>query len=170
MNQHRRTFMTLLGSVAVVGFAARGFITQWMSSAHADTGKEFPVHMSDADWKKKLSPQAYNVLREQGTERAFTSPLNDEHRHGTFYCAGCENKLFSSDQKFNSGTGWPSFWAPIDPKAVETTSDSTYGMTRIEVHCAHCGGHLGHVFNDGPQPTGLRYCMNGVAMDFKPEA
>lgn len=126
--------------------------------------------MSDQDWKQKLSPEAYDVLRKAGTERAFTSPLNDEHRHGAFYCAGCHNKLFSSEQKFDSGTGWPSFWAPVDEKAVETSTDYKIGVARTEVLCAHCGGHLGHVFEDGPKPTGLRYCMNGVAMEFKPEA
>lgn len=125
--------------------------------------------MSNKEWKEKLSPEAYNVLREQGTERAFTSPLNDEHRHGTFYCAGCQSKLFSSEQKYDSGSGWPSFWAPIDGGAVETSTDYKIGYARTEVHCAHCGGHLGHVFDDGPKPTGKRYCMNGVAMSFKAE-
>jgi len=124
--------------------------------------------MSDTEWKTKLSPEAYKVLREEGTERAFTSPLNDEHRHGTFYCAGCQQALFASEQKFNSGTGWPSFWAPIDEKAVGTDTDTKLGMSRTEVHCANCGGHLGHVFDDGPKPTGKRFCMNGVAMSFKP--
>lgn len=123
--------------------------------------------MSDTEWKARLSPEAYDVLREHGTERAFTSPLNDEHRHGTFLCAGCANPLYSSEQKFDSGTGWPSFWAPVGAGAVETATDYKIGYARTEVHCARCGGHLGHVFDDGPKPTGKRYCMNGVAMTFK---
>lgn len=125
--------------------------------------------MDDKDWKEKLSPEAYCVMREHGTERAFTSPLNDEHRQGAFYCAACQSKLFSSDQKYESGSGWPSFWAPADEKAVATTTDYKIGYARTEVHCAQCGGHLGHVFDDGPNPTGKRYCMNGVAMSFKAE-
>jgi peptide-methionine (R)-S-oxide reductase len=124
-------------------------------------------NMSDAEWHKRLSPQAYDVLRKHGTERAGTSPLDHEKRKGTFACAGCDQPLFSSDTKFNSGTGWPSFYEPL-PHAVETKSDRTFFMTRTEVHCARCVGHLGHVFNDGPRPTGLRYCMNGVAMKFEP--
>lgn len=125
------------------------------------------VVKTEAEWKKLLSPDQYAVLREHGTERAFTSPLNDIHDHGTFYCAGCHNPLFSSDTKFNSGTGWPSFYAPLSKNAVKETTDKTYGMVRTEVLCNVCGGHLGHVFDDGPKPTGLRYCMNGVAMTFE---
>lgn len=127
------------------------------------------IEKSDADWRKTLSPEAYRVLREHGTERAGTSPLNREKRKGTFTCAGCGKPLFSSDTKYESGTGWPSFSAPLEADAVGTTQDRSWFMTRTEVHCADCGGHLGHVFPDGPQPTGLRYCMNGVALDFKPE-
>lgn len=125
------------------------------------------VVKTDAEWKKVLTPDQYAVLRQHGTERAFTSPLNDIHDHGTFYCAGCHNPLFASDTKFNSGTGWPSFYQPIARNAVRETSDKSYGMVRTEVVCSVCGGHLGHVFNDGPKPTGLRYCMNGVAMTFE---
>jgi peptide-methionine (R)-S-oxide reductase len=129
--------------------------------------KTFPVEKPDAEWKKTLSPSQFDVLRKHGTERAGTSPLNQEKRAGTFYCAACSNALFGSDTKFESGTGWPSFWAPLE-HAVETTEDRSLFMARTEVHCANCGGHLGHVFPDGPRPTGLRYCMNGVALAFRP--
>jgi peptide-methionine (R)-S-oxide reductase len=127
------------------------------------------VNKSDAEWKKLLSPAAYDVLRHQGTEVPFTSPLNKEHRKGIFACAGCALDLYSSDTKFDSGTGWPSFFRPL-PNAVVTSQDHSLFMERTEVHCRRCGGHLGHVFEDGPKPTGLRYCMNGVAMTFKPAA
>ena len=118
---------------------------------------------------RTLTPEQHHVLREHGTERAGSSPLNQEKRAGMFRCAGCGEPLFTSDTKFESGTGWPSFFAPLD-QAVETTTDSSYGMTRTEVHCARCGGHLGHLFPDGPRPTGQRYCMNGVALEFEPKA
>ena len=131
--------------------------------------ESFEVSFSDAQWRAKLSAAQYDVLRHEGTERPYTSPLNDEHRVGTFACAGCELPLFSSTTKFDSHTGWPSFWAPLKEAVVERT-DSSYGMARTEVHCRRCGGHLGHVFDDGPRPTGLRYCMNGVAMTFTPQA
>ncbi|MCK8491060.1 MULTISPECIES: peptide-methionine (R)-S-oxide reductase MsrB [Spirosoma] len=125
------------------------------------------VVKTDAEWKKTLTPDQYAVLREHGTERAFTSPLNDIHDRGVFYCAACHNPLFSSTTKFNSGTGWPSFYTPIAKNAVKENVDKSYGMVRTEVLCNVCGGHLGHVFDDGPKPTGLRYCMNGVAMTFE---
>jgi peptide-methionine (R)-S-oxide reductase len=125
------------------------------------------TRLSDADWKKRLTGDQYYVLRKHGTERAGSSPLNHEKRKGTFACAGCALPLFSSDTKFESGTGWPSFWKPLDG-AVGTTTDRSFFMTRTEVHCARCIGHLGHVFDDGPRPTGLRYCMNGIAMTFAP--
>jgi len=128
----------------------------------------FPVQKTHAEWEETLSPSAYQVLREHGTERAGTSPLNVEKREGTFFCAGCGQPLFASSTKFESGTGWPSFWAPLD-HAVGTTEDRSFFTTRTEVHCTNCGGHLGHVFRDGPRPTGLRYCMNGVALKFEPE-
>ena len=127
----------------------------------------FEVSHSDAEWRQLLTPQQYYVLREQGTERAGTSPLNGEKRKGTFVCAGCELALFSSETKYESGTGWPSFWAPIRG-AVGTHTDRSMMMARTEVHCSRCGGHLSHVFDDGPKPTGKRYCMNGVAMTFRP--
>jgi len=128
------------------------------------------VIKTDAEWKKELTPEQYNVLRQKGTEYAFTSPLNDIHDKGTFQCAACGLPLFSSAQKFDSGTGWPSFWAPIKKENVIEETDKSVGMTRTEVLCAQCEGHLGHVFDDGPKPTGLRYCMNGVAMKFVKQA
>ena len=126
------------------------------------------ISLSDAEWRERLTPEQYRVLRQQGTEYAGSSPLNREKREGLFLCAGCGNTLFGSDSKYESGSGWPSFYAPVEG-AVSTTEDSTLGMRRVEVNCTRCGGHLGHVFPDGPQPTGLRFCMNGAALDFKPE-
>lgn len=126
-----------------------------------------PAARSDAEWQASLTPEQYKVLRKHGTERAGTSPLNAEKRAGTFVCAGCGRELFSSDTKYESGTGWPSFYAPL-PDAVDNSVDRSFFSTRTEVHCANCHGHLGHVFPDGPKPTGERYCMNGVAMDFTP--
>ena len=130
-------------------------------------GEEFPLHKSDEEWRRELAPESYAVLRGHGTERAGTSPLNAEHRAGMFRCAGCGAELFSSDTKFDSGSGWPSFFKPL-PGAVGTAEDRSHFMRRTEVHCARCGGHLGHVFPDGPRPTGERYCMNGVALRFEP--
>lgn len=124
------------------------------------------VIKTDAEWKAQLTAEQYDVLRHEGTEYAFSSPLNDIHDKGTFVCAGCELPVFSSAQKFDSGTGWPSFWAPIKKENVIEETDKSLGMTRTKVSCAQCEGHLGHVFDDGPKPTGLRYCMNGVAMKF----
>jgi peptide-methionine (R)-S-oxide reductase len=125
------------------------------------------ITMDEAAWRARLTPEQFRVLRKHGTERAGTSPLNREKRPGVYVCAGCGQKLFDSETKFESGTGWPSFWAPREG-AVATSRDRSLFMTRTEVHCARCGGHLGHVFSDGPRPTGQRYCMNGVAMGFEP--
>ncbi|HSW17984.1 MAG TPA: peptide-methionine (R)-S-oxide reductase MsrB [Ramlibacter sp.] len=133
--------------------------------APAAGGEVFEIRYTDAEWRARLTPQAYAVLRQEGTERPGSSPLNKEHRAGAFACAGCALPLFSSTTKFESGTGWPSFWKPLD-NAVATRQDRTYGMVRTEAHCRRCGGHLGHVFNDGPPPTGLRYCMNGLSLTF----
>ncbi len=132
-----------------------------------DTATIDPAALDDAAWRARLTPEQFRVLRQHGTERAGTSKLNAEKRPGTFVCAGCGEKLFDSATKFESGTGWPSFFAPLED-ATATTTDRKFFMTRTEVHCARCGGHLGHVFPDGPKPTGLRYCMNGVAMGFEP--
>lgn len=126
------------------------------------------IEKTDEEWRKTLTPDQFHVLREHGTERAGTSPLNQEKREGTFVCGACGQPLFTSDTKFESGTGWPSFYRPIEG-AIATTTDRSYGMTRVEAHCTQCGGHLGHVFPDGPKPTGDRYCMNGVAMQFRPK-
>jgi len=133
----------------------------------AASKRSFSYTLTEAQWRKKLTPAAYDVLREEDTERPFTSPLNKEKRPGTFTCAGCDLPLFSSKTKFESGTGWPSFYAPLKD-SIGTTTDTKFFMARTEVHCARCGGHLGHVFNDGPRPTGLRYCMNGLALNFIP--
>lgn len=127
------------------------------------------IEKSDKEWLDQLGPQAFKVLRKHDTERAGTSPLNAEKREGTFKCAGCGEPLFASDTKFESGTGWPSFFKPINDEAIKEKVDKTLWMTRTEVHCAKCGGHQGHVFPDGPNPTGLRYCINGVALEFEPK-
>ncbi|WP_270936912.1 peptide-methionine (R)-S-oxide reductase MsrB [Falsiroseomonas oryzae] len=132
---------------------------------HAE--ETFPVRKTEAEWRAQLSPEAFRVLRQHGTERPGTSPLNAEKRPGTFDCAGCGTPLFEASTKYESGTGWPSFWKPIEG-AVATRTDRSFFMTRTEVHCATCGGHLGHVFPDGPAPTGERYCMNGVSLAFRP--
>jgi peptide-methionine (R)-S-oxide reductase len=153
----------VLGGVAG---AAAAFSAVWRTPA-TGAAATFEVTRSDAEWRKLLTRDQYLVLRRNATERPFTSPLLHEQRRGTFACAGCNLPLFSSTTKFDSHTGWPSFWAPLE-KAVGTTRDISLGDVRTAVHCRRCGGHLGHVFDDGPKPTGLRYCMNGAAMTFKP--
>jgi peptide-methionine (R)-S-oxide reductase len=141
--------------------------TRFAGTPNAKAAGKFEVEHTAAEWKKLLTDEQYYVLREEGTERPFTSPLNHEKRKGAFACAGCDLPLFNSDTKFDSGTGWPSFWSPIKGSVIEI-SDNSFGMMRTAVECHRCGGHLGHVFDDGPKPTGLRYCMNGVALKFKP--
>jgi peptide-methionine (R)-S-oxide reductase len=167
MMSSRRQFLfaagAALGSVPVLGWIARP-----RASSISMSDDTFPVTKTDEQWHQTLSPEQYKVLRKHGTERAFTSPLNAEKRAGTFVCAACGQPLFSSSTKFESGTGWPSFYQPLEG-AVGTTTDRSWFMVRTEVHCARCGGHLGHVFPDGPKPTGERYCMNGVAMKFEPK-
>lgn len=160
----RRTFL-LTGAAALFGASASGFLSR--SRSHASETGAFPLSLSDAEWRKRLSGEQYRVLRDHGTERAFTSPLNDEKRAGLFHCAGCDQALYASKAKYDSGTGWPSFYEAL-PDAVGTSVDKSFFMTRTEVHCSNCGGHLGHIFDDGPQPTGKRHCINGVAMTFQP--
>ena len=164
----RRTLLMVgaaFGAIATTGkYGEAGTMTTATTTQDIDWRK-----LSDADWRKRLTPAQYNVLRNHGTERPGSSPLLREHRKGTFVCAGCALPLFSSAAKFESGTGWPSFYEPL-PDAVETKADRSFFMTRTEVHCRRCLGHLGHVFDDGPKPTGLRYCMNGVALKFESAA
>ena len=157
----------LIDRRTLLGAAGAGAIGALATACQAAPKTTYPFQLTDAEWRKRLSPAAYDVLRHESTERPFTSPLNREKRSGVFACAGCAQPLFSSRTKFESGTGWPSFWAPLKG-AVGTSRDLSLGIPRVEVHCARCGGHLGHVFDDGPQPTGKRYCMNGVAMTFRP--
>ena len=161
MNMDRRA---LLGRA---GLAIAGLVSLRWSAGASATNARFAVTHSPAEWRQMLGPQRFEILRKAGTERAFTSPLNGEHRAGVFDCAGCDQPLFASATKFDSGTGWPSFWRPL-PRAVVTRTDSSLFMTRTEVLCSRCGGHLGHVFDAGPRPTGLRYCMNGLALRFRP--
>jgi peptide-methionine (R)-S-oxide reductase len=156
----RRTFLGIAGAAALS-------LLLFGRQTGASASPGFAVIRTPAEWRRILGAERYWILREAGTERAFTSPLNNEHRKGTFLCAGCALPLFSSAAKFDSGTGWPSFWRPL-PHAVVTRSDRSLLMERTEVLCARCGGHLGHVFDDGPKPTVLRYCMNGLALKFRP--
>ncbi|MCV7333254.1 peptide-methionine (R)-S-oxide reductase MsrB [Mycobacterium cookii] len=157
----------LLGAAFGVLAGASALTAVTATGAPSGPAKTFEVNHTDDEWRQLLSPQQYAVLRTAATEAPHSSPLNDEHRSGTFTCAGCGQALFSSTTKFDSGTGWPSFYRALD-NAVLERPDNSEGMSRTEVLCSRCGGHLGHVFDDGPQPTGLRYCMNGVAMGFKP--
>ena len=159
----RRRLLQMGLAIAAAGAAAR---LARAEDKVAKTTATFEVARTEAEWKRRLSAAQFSVLRQHGTERPWSSPLDKEYGRGTYHCAGCELPLFSSDTKFDSRTGWPSFWAPL-PEAVGTTTDRSLFMTRTEVHCRRCGGHLGHVFDDGPKPTGLRYCMNGIALLFR---
>jgi peptide-methionine (R)-S-oxide reductase len=162
MRMNRRV---LLGGAAAGLVGGLGFFGG--SRGAEAKGGNFPFKLTDAQWRKRLTPQQYAVLRQEDTERAGTSPLNGEKRRGTYLCAGCGHPVFSSATKYDSGTGWPSFWQPL-PNAIGTREDNKLFFTRTEVHCRRCGGHLGHVFDDGPKPTGLRYCLNGLALKFRP--
>jgi peptide-methionine (R)-S-oxide reductase len=157
----------LASTASLLGFAALRWLRATPARAGDKAAETFEIEKTDAEWRAQLTPQQYEILRNQGTERPWTSPLLNEHRKGIFACAGCDLPLFASETKFESGTGWPSFYKPLD-NAVGETEDRTFGMTRTEVHCRRCGGHLGHVFDDGPKPTGLRYCMDGFALVFHP--
>jgi peptide-methionine (R)-S-oxide reductase len=159
------TKRVILSGTMLAGFA----FLLGMPKVRRARAETFPVMHTDAEWQARLSPAAYDVLRDEGTEAPFSSPLDREAQAGLYACAGCAQAAYSSATKYDSGTGWPSFWAPIKG-AVATAADSSFGMGRTEVHCSRCGGHLGHVFADGPPPTGQRYCMNGVALTFHPTA
>ena len=155
----------LLGAGAVAAIGAT--FAACSRSTPAAAAESFPVVHTPAEWRRRLGPDRYRILRQAGTEAPFTSPLNKEHRRGTFVCAGCALPLFASSTKYDSGTGWPSFYAAL-PNATRTRRDLTFGMARIEEHCRRCGGHLGHVFDDGPRPTGKRHCINGLSLVFRP--
>ena len=156
--------LILIFVIAVVGFLG---LNIWRAQAQEKASKSFEVQKSDVEWKEQLSPQAYKVLRHHSTERPHTSPLNEVKETGAFLCAGCGHLLFLSDHKYDSGTGWPSFYQPATNDALGSKTDYKLLMARNEVHCSRCGGHLGHVFPDGPKPTGKRYCINGVSLEFK---
>ena len=160
LRTNRRSTLALLGG----GAASLALV----SCGRSVEAKNFPISRTEAQWRERLTAAEFRVLRKEGTERAYSSPLDKEKRAGTFVCAGCANPVYSSKHKYDSGTGWPSFWQPIKSSAVGTSRDLKLGYPRTEVHCARCGGHLGHIFNDGPEPTGKRHCINGVSLTFRP--
>ncbi len=167
----RRHFLMAGGLLATTAFFSTKGFAMFGIGDQSENNKKFPYQLTTKEWQEKLTPEQYRILRDHGTERAHTSPLDDEKRSGVYHCAGCDQQLFSSNHKFDSGSGWPSFYQPldgVDSKLIGESEDNTLWMKRVEVHCSNCGGHQGHVFPDGPKPTGLRYCINGVAMKFKP--
>ena len=163
---HRRNFLTAAASAIAVAIGG-GAVLGSRSRAEA---KSYPVSMTEDQWRKRLTAEEFAVLRQAATERPFTSPLNENKKAGVYACAGCDTPAYSSSNKFESGTGWPSFWAPLSASAIDTTTDRKLLYARTEVHCATCGGHFGHIFDDGPKPTGKRHCLNGVALKFMPGA
>jgi len=169
MNNSGRRLALVAGTSTLALAIASALGWQSRPALAATEATRFEVTRTDDEWRKLLTPGQYSVMRKEGTERPYSSPLNDEHRDGVFACAGCNLDAFASSTKFDSKTGWPSFWQPL-PNAVAQTVDTTFGMTRTEIHCRRCGSHQGHVFDDGPKPTGLRYCMNGLSFKFVPRA
>lgn len=167
MTGFSRRKLIATGLVGVGAYGVANFTGLFSSSAIAKSGQKFKINRTPEEWKKRLGPARYRILRQAGTERSFSSPLDNEKRRGIFACAGCNLGLYSSKTKFDSRTGWPSFWAPIKDR-VGTTTDYKIGYPRTEVHCSRCGGHLGHIFSDGPKPTGKRHCINGLALKFIP--
>ena len=169
MMKRRQILLAITGAAVTAGAAGALWRSGTRPSAAAVKESGFEITKTEAEWRAQLTPNQYAVLREEATERAFTSPLLHEKRKGVFKCAGCDLPLYSSETKYKSGTGWPSFWQPLAQEAVETETDQSLGMVRTEVHCRRCGSHLGHLFPDGPDPTGMRYCINSVSLKLDPD-